>query len=119
MLAQLLIDLRSVYFTAVYKSLDCLGVENSVATAIQYGFLILYEMGKFQLYKYTNPMQMSYSTPSGILGLNLVAFRRMKRHNPPGPLITTLCRDGIMYVAAIVGKRYSHRALQWSMIPMT
>lgn len=59
-------------------------------------------------------MQRSYFTPSGILGLNWVAFRRMKRHNPPGPLITTLCRDGIMYVAAIVGKRYSHRVLQWS-----
>lgn len=49
MLAQLLIDLRSVHFTAVYKSLGCLGVENSVATAIQYGFLILYEMGKFSI----------------------------------------------------------------------
>ncbi|KAF8551285.1 hypothetical protein OG21DRAFT_1512951 [Imleria badia] len=67
---------------SVYKSLDCLGVESSVATAIQYVFLILYEMG--------------------ILGLNWIAFQRMKRHNPPGPLITTLYRDGVMYVAAIL-----------------
>lgn len=36
--------------TAVYQSLNCLGIEGSVATAIQYICLILYELGKSSLY---------------------------------------------------------------------
>lgn len=43
-----------------------------------------------------------------MLGLNWVAFQRIKRQNTPGPFITTLYRDGVLYVAAIVGKRCSH-----------
>ncbi|KAF8443134.1 hypothetical protein L210DRAFT_3160018 [Boletus edulis BED1] len=66
----------------VYKSLNCPGSDSSSATAIAYLCLILYEIG--------------------MLGLNWIAFRRMKRHNSPGPLITTLYRDGVMYVAAIL-----------------
>jgi len=66
----------------LYESLNCAGVQSSTATAIQYICLIFYEMG--------------------ILGLNWIAFRRMKRQNPPGQLITTLYRDGVMYVAAIL-----------------
>ncbi|KAG6376911.1 hypothetical protein JVT61DRAFT_942 [Boletus reticuloceps] len=67
---------------SVFKSLNCPGSDSSLATAIEYLCLILYEIG--------------------MLGLNWIAFRRMKRHNPPGLLITTLYRDGVMYVAAIL-----------------
>ena len=52
--------------------------------------------------------------PSGILGLNWIAFRKMTRQNPPGRLITTLYRDGVMYVAAILGERCSYCFLVYS-----
>lgn len=48
-LVRLSTDPGLVYFIAVYKSLNCIGVESLVATAIQYIFLILYEMGRVSI----------------------------------------------------------------------
>jgi len=69
-------------FKAVFKSLNCPGSDNSLGTAIAYLCLIIYEIG--------------------MLGLNWIAFRKMTRHNPPGPLMTMLYRDGVIYVATIL-----------------
>jgi len=66
---------------SVYKALGCSGVESTIATAIQFICLIVYEMG--------------------MLCLNWIPFRRMKRQNSSGRFIT-LYRDGIVYVAAIL-----------------
>ena len=38
----------------------------------------------------------------------------MKRQNPAGRLITTLYRDGVMYMAAILGERCSYCFLVYS-----
>ncbi|KAG9316000.1 hypothetical protein JVU11DRAFT_3660 [Chiua virens] len=66
----------------VYQALNCGGVQGAVATALQYTLLVFYE--------------------TGMLGLNWIAFRRMKKQNNPGHLITTLYRDGMIYIAAIL-----------------
>jgi len=66
----------------VYEALNCLGLETPVATGVQYICLIFYEMG--------------------MLVLNCIAFWRMARQNPPGRLIMTLYRDGVMYMAAML-----------------
>ncbi|KAG9316658.1 hypothetical protein JVU11DRAFT_2712 [Chiua virens] len=67
---------------SVYKALHCVGVQGPLATALQFTSLVLYEMG--------------------MLGLNWIAFRRIKKQNSPGQLIITLYHDGMMYIATIL-----------------